>query len=93
MRHRNLEILKRSFFRGRGDKKGSRTRMIWYGLVLFGRVWYGLVWFGMGGGGGYEFIDVEISTLFTSEKPSGWWWWRHAIIESSSRSRSLRDLK
>ena len=34
--HRNLEILKRSYFRGRveGTKKGLRTRMIWFGSVI-----------------------------------------------------------
>merc|ERR1719270_975010 len=41
-----------------------------------------------------QFICEEISMLFCSEKFAGWWWWRHAIIATSSRSRSLiRDLR
>ena len=63
------------------------------GLLLL--VWYGLV----GGGGGcqitIEFICKGISMLFQSEKfyGGGGGVGGIAIIESSSRSRSLRDLR
>ena len=43
-----------------------------------------------------QFTHEEISMLFCSEKFSGWWVvvvGDIAIIATSSRSRSLRDLK
>ena len=75
--------------------------LVWYGMVWFSMVWYGGVgwWCQMT----IEFIHEEISMLFHSEKFHGGWhkrlytWHKRlcdiAIIASSSRSRSLRDLR
>ena len=69
----------------------SSTYLLWFGIV------YGLVWYG-GVEGGYQLscklIHEEISMLFCSEKFHGLVVVGDiAIIATSSRSRSLRDLR